>query len=82
MVVVVLTKSAQKDIVRLPADVQADVNAKVIQLRDYPAVASIKALQGAMKGQLRVRVGNYRIVFTFAAGTITIVAVTDRKETY
>jgi mRNA-degrading endonuclease RelE of RelBE toxin-antitoxin system len=35
-----------------------------------------------MKGLFRARVGNYRVVFTLAAGTITVVQITGRKETY
>jgi mRNA interferase RelE/StbE len=81
-VAVVLTESAQKDILGLPAKVQARVAAKVADLADYPTVSGVKALKGALKGTLRVRVGDYRILFTVAAGTLTIVSVDDRKEAY
>ena len=42
----------------------------------------MKALKGALKGTLRVRVGNYRILFTLGSRVITITAVDDRKEAY
>ncbi len=81
-VTVVFTKSASKSVADLPAIVQARIAAKIAELFSYPNVTGIKALKGAFKGHFRVRVGNYRIIFTFSNGVITIVAVDDRKESY
>lgn len=81
-VAVLLSKSAQKDIDSLPVVVQARVAEKIVALAAYPGVSGVKALKGEHKGTYRVRVGSYRILFTLAAGTITIVAVDDRKEAY
>lgn len=81
-VAVVLTKAAQKDVDGLTAPVMARVAAAIVALREYPAVTGVKALKGDRKGQYRVRVGTHRILFTLDAGTITIIAVDDRKDVY
>ncbi len=81
-VAVLISKAAQKDFNGLPASVQASVNDMFLALANYPNVTGIKALKGGMKGLLRARVGNYRVVFTLTTGTITVVQITDRKETY
>lgn len=81
-VAVLISKSAQKDFNGLPVAVQADVTAMFVALANYPKVTGIKPLKGGMKGLFRARVGNYRVVFTLTTGTITVVQITDRKETY
>jgi mRNA-degrading endonuclease RelE of RelBE toxin-antitoxin system len=61
---------------------QARIASKVAELYSYPNVVGVKALKGPLKGQYRVRVGNYRIAFTIEGSTITITAVDDRKDSY
>ncbi|MCL2726500.1 MAG: type II toxin-antitoxin system RelE/ParE family toxin [Polyangiaceae bacterium] len=82
MVAVVITESAKKDVRKLPAAVKARVAEAITELASYPQVAGIKALKGALAGKLRVRVGDYRIVFTVSKGMLTIDAIADRKEIY
>lgn len=62
--------------------IQARVAQAIVALRGYPNVSGVKPLKGALKGVLRIRVGSYRILFTFSSGVITITAVDDRKEAY
>ena len=81
-IAVLLTKSAAKDVLGLPAIVQARAAAKFVELASYPNVSGVKALKGALKGRYRVRVRSYRILFTVGAGALTIIAVDDRKESY
>jgi len=81
-VTVLVSTKAQRSIDNLPAIVKARVLAKVQALKDYPAVSGIKALKGEWLGHYRVRVGDYRVIFTLASGSITVVAVDDRKEAY
>ena len=42
----------------------------------------VKSLHGSMQGRLRLRVGDYRIIFRPIAGTILISAVRHRREVY
>jgi mRNA interferase RelE/StbE len=81
-IAVLITKGAQKDIDGLPATVQARIAAKIVELRRYPAVSNIKALKGALKGQQRARIGDYRIVFTVSDQTLTITRVVIRGGAY
>lgn len=82
-VAVVLTKSAQKDVSKLPVFVQAAAAAEFVRLVDYPNVTGVKAMQGAWKGHYRTVIAkNYRVIFTLSTGTITVVRVRNRKEAY
>jgi mRNA-degrading endonuclease RelE of RelBE toxin-antitoxin system len=54
----------------------------IVTLRGYPKVSGIKALRGALKGTLRLRVGSYRVLFEFSADVLTITAIDDRKDAY
>jgi mRNA-degrading endonuclease RelE of RelBE toxin-antitoxin system len=81
-VAVLLTKAAAKDIDDLPAAVQARVADKIVELAAYPKVSNIKALKGALKGQHRARIGEYRIIFTVSGETLTITSVVIRGGAY
>jgi len=45
-------------------------------------VGSVKPLSGEFDGLLRLRVGNYRILFDETEDTITVHRVLDRKDAY
>ena len=45
-------------------------------------VADVKALTGEWRGQFRIRVGDYRVIFTIAPDEITIVRVRHRSDIY
>ena len=81
MMTVRFTKSAAKDVAGLPVIVKNRVADKIVALAAYPNVVGVKALVGSLKGQYRVRVGSYRIIFT-VTDVLTIIAVSDRKESY
>ena len=42
----------------------------------------VKSLHGSMQSRLRLRVGDYRVIFRPIAGTILINAVRHRREVY
>jgi mRNA-degrading endonuclease RelE of RelBE toxin-antitoxin system len=42
----------------------------------------VKPLSGAFEGLLRLRVGNYRVLFDEAEDSITVHRVRDRKDAY
>ncbi|MBZ5676572.1 MAG: type II toxin-antitoxin system RelE/ParE family toxin [Acidobacteriia bacterium] len=45
-------------------------------------VGSVKPLSGEFEGLLRLRVGNYRVLFDETEDTITVHRVLDRKDAY
>ena len=42
----------------------------------------VKSLHGSMQGRLRLRVGDYRVIFRPIGGTLLINAVRHRREAY
>jgi mRNA-degrading endonuclease RelE of RelBE toxin-antitoxin system len=79
---VFLSRAAQKDIASLPLVVQIRVQDAILRLASYPDITGVKALKGALRGQFRVRVGSYRVVFVVQANAVTVVSVDDRKDAY
>lgn len=73
------TAAALKSLTRLPKPAQADILAK---LERYAATGSgsTRALVG--RPGLRLRVGNYRVIFTETADTISVFAIGDRRDIY
>jgi mRNA interferase RelE/StbE len=45
-------------------------------------VGSVKSLSGEFEGLLRLRVGNYRVLFGETEDTITVHRVLNRKDAY
>lgn len=81
-VAVVLTESAAKQIQALPATIKARIADVVVRLREYPAVSGVKHLRGDLRGESRVRTGDYRIIFTVSGSTLTITKVAHRRDVY
>jgi mRNA interferase RelE/StbE len=75
--------AARKDILALPHEVQKRIDRKILALADDPRPHDVKALHGKM-GVYRVRVGDYRIVYSVEDKIITviIVRVRHRKDVY
>ena len=42
----------------------------------------IKALTGAFEGYFRIRIGDYRVIFSIEANSITVIRVRHRSEIY
>jgi mRNA interferase RelE/StbE len=80
---VTLAASVRKDLGRLPKDAVERVFEEIRQLTYDARPQGCIKLQG-YKHTWRVRVGNYRIVYTVddAAKVIDIVRVADRKDVY
>ena len=78
-----VTKSAQKDIRKLPRTIIRRVNNKIQNLRLVPRPADCEKLSGS-KSSYRVRVGDYRIIYTIydAKIIVSIIRVAHRKDVY
>ncbi|WP_298591991.1 type II toxin-antitoxin system RelE/ParE family toxin [uncultured Kocuria sp.] len=70
-----LSKRAAKELRKLDRPVQARIVAALALLRDDPRPATVKALVGH-PGYLRVRVGDYRIVYTVHEGKLLVLVLT------
>jgi mRNA interferase RelE/StbE len=78
-----LASSAAKAIQKLPTVVAERVTAKIATLAGDPRVPGVQKLQGA-EDLYRLRVGNYRVIFTIQeeTATVLVVKVADRKDAY
>ena len=45
-------------------------------------VGDVRALAGAWQGNFRLRIGDYRVIFTVAPDEITVIRVRHRSEAY
>lgn len=75
----IFTTEPGRDFWKLPEDVQESLMKKLYQY-GLTGEGDVKRLSGS--GRLRLRDGNYRVVFEEAGTTITIVTVAHRREVY
>lgn len=79
---VILLKSAQKELDKLPNETALRIGAKIHLLKDNPYGLGSEKL-GGDKGY-RIRVGNYRVVYTIdkQKKIIFIVKIGHRRDVY
>jgi mRNA interferase RelE/StbE len=78
-----IKRSAERDLRRLPGTLFERVNDRILSLRDDPHPHGVRRLVGALEGW-RIRVGDYRILYQIDddAQTVTVVRVKHRREAY
>jgi mRNA interferase RelE/StbE len=79
---VLITRSAEKEIERLPDGVRRLVVRRILALADDPRPHGSQKLSGEDK--YRIRQGDYRVVYTIedAVVTVTVVRVAHRSDAY
>ena len=77
---VILPKSVQKELDRLPEDVAARILARLSALESNPRPSDVKKLKG--RPAWRVRVGDYRIIYEIHDRELVVIIVTigHRRE--
>ena len=80
---VVINKSAEKELARLPVEVIVRIREKISALADDPRPDGCKKLKG-YKDLYRIRISDYRVIYSINDGLliITILAVGNRKDIY
>ena len=80
---VVLKPSADRELSKLPGDVQRRVAAKIAALADEPRPPGVEKLAGGTD-EYRVRVGRYRIVYAIEDDRLVVLVlrIADRKDVY
>ena len=83
MYALLIRRSAERDLRRLPRGLFERVNGTILALRDDPRPHGVRKLAGALEGW-RIRVGDHRILYQIddEARTVTIVRVKHRREAY
>ncbi len=79
---VILPKSVQKELDRLPDEVVTRILARLTELEANPRPADVKKLKG--RNAWRTRVGDYRIIYEIHDRELQILLVTvgHRREIY
>lgn len=80
---VVINKSAEKELTRLPVEAIVQIREKVSLLADDPRPDGCKKLKGH-KDLYRIRISDYRVIYSINDDllTVTVVAVGNRKDIY
>ena len=78
---VILTKSAQKDLDRLPDEIANRILARLAGLETNPRPADVKKLKGREAWRVR---GDYRVIYEIHDRVlqIIVIAVGHRREIY
>jgi mRNA interferase RelE/StbE len=76
-------RTAGKELAKLPVEVQQRIAARIDELKTNPYPPDVKALKNG-GGRLRIRVGDYRVIYRLEVDrlVIVIVKVGHRKNIY
>jgi len=76
--------AAGRELAKLPRHVQVQVRRRIDALAKNPRPPSVETLQGDLKGLLRIRSGDYRVVYSVEDRSLVVLVlrIRDRKEVY
>lgn len=79
---VILPKSVQKELARLPDDIASRILARLTLLESNPRPADVKKLKG--REAWRIRVGDYRVIYEIHDRVLQVIVITigHRREIY
>jgi mRNA interferase RelE/StbE len=79
---VILPRSVQKELDRLPDDVVKRILARLSRLEANPRPADVKKLKG--RDAWRIRVGDYRVIYEIHDRELQVLVITvgHRREIY
>ena len=79
---VILPKSVQKELDRLPDDIVKRILARLAGLESNPRPAGVKKLKG--RDAWRIRIGDYRVIYEIHDRVLQILVITvgHRREIY
>ncbi len=80
---ILLTKQVEKQLTTLPHQIASRIDQHIEALHTDPRPFGVKKLRGQTQ-TYRVRVGNWRIIYTIddSAQAITLLTVDNRKDVY
>jgi mRNA interferase RelE/StbE len=79
---VILSKSVQKQLDRLPDEIAKRILERLIALESNPRPADVKKLKG--RDAWRIRVGDYRVIYEIHDRVLQVIVITigHRREVY
>lgn len=80
---VFLKPSADRELAKLPRDVQQRISRKLIELGRNPRPPGVEKLGGG-KDEYRIRVGSYRVIYAIEDDQLIVLVlrIADRKDVY
>jgi mRNA interferase RelE/StbE len=73
---------AQEELPRIPRNVQFRIaDAPAVGLRETPEQSG-QLVRGTLRGEWKLRVGNYRAVFKIVSDEVRVLAVLHRRQVY
>lgn len=82
MVRVSLTVEAARQLASLKNPIVSRVQHLLEKLEQWPAVSGAKPLRGSLKGNWRLRTGDWRIVFRVEGDMVQVWAIDNRRDVY
>ena len=76
--------TARRALADLPRDIAKRIDARILKLADEPRPSGVKALQGEQRGRLRIRVGDYRVIYEVQDRVLVVLVleVGHRRDVY
>ena len=83
MYTIVFKNKVRKELLVLPNKIISAIEEKIDMLAHNPRPSGCKKLTGSIN-EYRIRVGNYRIIYTISDNicTIFVIKIAHRKESY
>lgn len=80
---IIFSPQARRSLRKLPPSIQQRVNDNILALAENPRPSGVKALQG-YRGLLRLRVGEYRVIYRVEDRQLIVVVVQvgHRRDIY
>lgn len=75
---------AERQLKKLPKDIQERLSPKISSLENHPHVPHVDKLEGSKRNDWRLRVGDWRILYEVDNSTrqILVYSIAARKEAY
>ena len=80
MLLLMLSKEVEKFLFSLPPKQFKQVTVSMLKLMSDPIPHDSAALKGARRGERRVDIGGYRVIFRVEAGAVRIVLIGKRND--
>jgi mRNA interferase RelE/StbE len=79
---IVIDRQPQKEMRRLPSDLRQRIDRAILALAEDPRPAGCKPVKDAPRGTYRLRVGDYRVIYSVldAEGVVVVARVCKRDE--
>ncbi len=84
MAQVEVTPEALDQIASVPLPIQLRIRNVIIRLANWPNVSGAKPLRGSLRGNFRIRTGDYRVIFRYTKVTdlVTVWKIGYRGDIY